>query len=39
MSNSYQLLWKASTKYNCTSCKDIIKKSANGYDQRLINLL
>jgi len=39
MSNSYQLLWKASTKYNCTSCKDIIKKSANGYEQMMINLL
>lgn len=39
MSNSYQLLWKASTKYNCTSCKGIIKKSANGYEQMLINLL
>lgn len=39
MSNSYQLLWKASTKYNCTSCKEIIRKSANGYEQMLINLL
>jgi len=39
MSNAYQLLWKASEKYNCTSCKGIIKKSANGYEQMLINLL
>jgi hypothetical protein len=38
-SNSYQLLWKAAAKYNCTTCKDIIKKSANGYDKMLINLL
>lgn len=39
ISNSFQLLWKAATKYNCTSCKDIIKKNAKGYDKMLINLL
>ena len=38
-SNSYQLLLKASTKYNCTSCKDIIKKSSKDYDKLLLNLL
>jgi hypothetical protein len=39
ISNSYQLLWKASTKYNCTSCKEIIKKNAKDYDKLLLNLL
>jgi len=38
-SNSYQLLLKASTKYNCTSCKDFIKKSSKDYDKLLLNLL
>jgi hypothetical protein len=38
-SNSFQLFLKASTKYNCTSCKDFIKKHAEGYDKMLLNLL
>lgn len=39
MSNSYQLLWKAATKYKCTFCKDVIKKNVKNYDMMLINLL
>ena len=39
MSNSFQLLLKASTKYNCGTCRDIIKKNAENYESLLLNLL
>ncbi len=39
MPNSFQLLLKATTKYNCTNCKDIIKKNVKDYDSLLLNLL
>ncbi len=39
MSNSFQLLLKATTKYNCTSCRDIIKRNAENYESLLLNLL
>ncbi len=38
-SNSFQLFLKASTKYNCRYCKDILKQHAEGYDKLLLNLL
>jgi hypothetical protein len=38
-SNSFQILLKASTKYNCASCKDIIKMHTDDYDKMLLNLL
>ena len=37
--NSFQLLLKANTKYNCKACIDIIKKRTADYDKLLINLL
>ncbi|MEI8059392.1 MAG: alginate lyase family protein, partial [Ferruginibacter sp.] len=37
--NAYQCIWRAAVKYKCTSCKEIIKKSATDYDKLLINLL
>ena len=39
MNNAFQILWKAATKYNCTSCKSIIMKNSAEYDKLLINLL
>lgn len=39
MGNSFQILWRAATKYNCTSCKGIIKKYASDFDKLLLNLL
>ncbi len=39
MSNSFQLLLKASTKYQCNFCKEIIEKNATEYKSLLINLL
>jgi hypothetical protein len=39
MSNAYQILWKASSKYNCRSCKEIIRKNEKLFDKMLINLL
>jgi len=39
MSNAYQILWKASSKYNCKSCKEIIRKNEWDFDRMLINLL
>jgi hypothetical protein len=39
MSNSYQLLWKASAKYNCNNCKEIIRKNAKEYHKLLLNIL
>jgi hypothetical protein len=39
MSNSHQLLWKASAKYSCTNCKEIIRKNAKDYDKLILNLL
>ncbi len=38
-SNAYQLLWKASSKYNCTSCKLSIQKNEPEFEKMLINLL
>jgi hypothetical protein len=39
MSNAHQILWKAAVKYNCVSCKDIIKQSTPNYEKLLINIL
>ncbi|MEI7733838.1 MAG: alginate lyase family protein [Ferruginibacter sp.] len=39
MNNAYQCIWKAAAKYNCTTCKGVIKKNASDFDQLLINLL
>jgi hypothetical protein len=38
-SNAFQILWRASAKYNCTSCKDIIRVSDENSERLLINLL
>jgi len=38
-SNSHQILWKASQKYNCTSCIGIIKKNASDYNKLVLRLL
>ena len=39
ISNAYQMLWRAGTHYNCTTCKDIIKQHSKDYDKQLLNLL
>jgi hypothetical protein len=39
MSNAYPILWKASSKYNCKSCKEIIRKNERDFDRMLITLL
>lgn len=39
ISNAYQLLWTASLRYNCKSCKDIIKKNSIDYESLFIRLL
>ena len=39
MSNAYQCIWRAATKYNCTTCKELIRKNSADYQKLLINLL
>ena len=39
ISNAFQILWRAATKYNCTSCKSIIKKNSADFDKLLLHLL
>ncbi len=39
MSNAFQILWRAGTKYNCTSCKSIIKNNSANFDKLLLHLL
>ncbi len=39
LNNAYQCIWRAAAKYNCTSCKDLIKKNAASFDKLLVNLL
>ena len=39
MRNAFQILWRADTKYNCTSCKSIIKNNSANFDKLLLHLL
>lgn len=39
VNNAYQCIWRAAAKYNCATCKEIIKKDATSFDKLLINLL
>ncbi len=39
MNNAYQCIWRAATKYNCSTCKELIKQNAKEFDKLLINLL
>ena len=39
MSNAFQILWRAGTKYNCTSCKRIIKNNSANFDKLRLHLL
>ncbi len=39
LNNAYQCIWRAAAKYNCSTCKGLIKKNAESFDKLLINLL
>lgn len=39
VSNAYPCLWRAASRYDCNSCREIIKKNDKDYLTLLINLL